>query len=65
MEPELVRPKIPLVVVLIIGISVGVILMLLAQSAIGLFLGIIRTIIILGGFVAIGTVAMWLWRRGE
>jgi hypothetical protein len=64
MENQVTRPRVPFVLVLIVGIAVGVILMLLAQSAIGLFLGIIRTIIILAGFFAIGTVGLWLWRRG-
>jgi hypothetical protein len=64
MQSELARPKVPFLVVLVAGISIGVILLLLAQSAIGLFIGILRTVIILCGFVAIGVVGLWLWRRG-
>ncbi|MGI9611769.1 MAG: hypothetical protein ACR2QO_02580 [Acidimicrobiales bacterium] len=64
MQSEVVRPKVPIAVVLVVGISIGVILLLLAQSAIGLLFGILRTIIILCGFAAIGIVGLWLWRRG-
>ncbi len=64
MQSELVRPKIPILIVLIVAVALGVMLLLLAQAAIAIFLGIVRTIIILCGFVAIGFVGLWLWRRG-
>lgn len=64
MHSEVARPKVPILVVLIAATALGVILLLLAQSAVGLFLGLVRTIIILLGFVAIGFVGLWLWRRG-
>ena len=64
MRPELVRPKVPVGVVVVVVIATAVILLLLAQAAIGLFLSIVRTIIILGGFAAMAVVGLWLWRRG-
>ena len=65
MLPEVERPKVPILVVLIVAIALGVILLLLAQSAVSIFLGLVRTVIILFGFVAIGFVGLWLWRRGS
>lgn len=65
MDGPAVRTKLPIPVLLLTIVALGVVGLLLASAAAGLFLGIVRLAIILAGFVAIGFVGLFLWRRGE
>ena len=57
--------RLPIPVMLLVGMAIVVIGLILAQAAMGFFLGIVRLLMILGGFAAIGFVGLFLWRRGE
>ncbi len=57
------RPPTP--VVALVGAALLVVGLLLAQSAIGFLFSILRLVLILVAFAAIGAVGLYLWRRGE
>lgn len=65
MDTPAVRPRVPIPVMLLVGAAVVVIGLLLAQAAIGFVIGILRLVLILAGFVAVGYVGLYLWRRGD
>lgn len=65
MDGSAVRPKIPIPVMLLVIVALAVMGVILAQAAIGFFLGIVRLMLILAAFVAIAFVGLFLWRRGE
>ncbi|MDH3679871.1 MAG: hypothetical protein OEV40_07970 [Acidimicrobiia bacterium] len=65
MASSAVRTKLPIPVLLLTVVALAVVGLLLASAAVGFFLGIVRLVIVLAGFVAIGFVGLFLWRRGE
>ena len=65
MTSPMLPSRLPIPVVLLVVVAIVVIGLILAQAAIGFFLGIIRLFMILGGFAALGFVGLFLWRRGE
>ena len=65
MTSPVLGTRLPIPVMLLVLVAIVVIGLILAQAAVGFFLGIVRLLMILGGFAAIGFVGLFLWRRGE
>lgn len=65
MSSTATRSRIPIPVALLVLVALVVVGLLLAQAATGFLLGIVRLSLILGAFVVIGFVGLYLWRRGD
>jgi hypothetical protein len=57
--------RVPIPVIVLVGVALLVLGLLLAQFVIGVIIGLVKLVLILATFAAFAAIGLYLWRRGD